>query len=153
MNAFLIIRSATIVCATIIAAVGINALIQIYESHTWPSVFGTIEATELQTSSRRRVGKYSPRITYSYTIDGKSYQNNRISKTDFSSDLGGWAKKMIASYPSGKIVKVYYNPSNHRDSLLQPGIHWHTFVPFAVGAVFLAAVIFSTSKLKQCKLG
>jgi len=70
--------------------------------------------------SRGRID-YAPDIKFAYEVAGQAYSGDRYRyseiylKRDYAADV-------IADYPEGKEVSVYYNPSEPADSLLHPGL-------------------------------
>jgi len=99
-------------------------------SINWPSVEGKILSSEVSsrkgsgTKRSRGSGKtYSPDVVYSYTVEGKSYQNSDIDAGDIGP--GGWStsnhsrvQEIVDKYPEGSKLSVYYNPSSPKVSLL-----------------------------------
>jgi hypothetical protein len=98
------------------------------ESLHWPETPGVVTAsfvyeyTEIDDSEPT----YTPRVDYSYKVDGKSYSNNLIS-FEFNSirnkskKTKSWAVTVISDYPTGSAVTVYFNPANPHISVLLKG--------------------------------
>jgi hypothetical protein len=65
---------------------------------------------------------YKAKIIYSYFVNGSSYSSDNITfTTDSALIYCGNAEKMMAIYPLGKSVLVYYDPDNPENSVLRPG--------------------------------
>lgn len=77
-------------------------------------------------------------ISYRFNVNGLEYEGNKIKYG------ATWGTETVANdycekYPVGKIVKVNFDPMNHKRSVLEPGASWRIF-----GAIllFLAAGAF-----------
>lgn len=115
-----------------------------YESRNWPDTLGTIisshisKQTTRDSKSRTRTS-YTPRIQYQYQVGGQHYTCKRI---EFGGESGGRrskAKKVVDQYPSGKKVKVYYNPQDPKVAVLKAGFSWGAIFAFLAGIVFFGA--------------
>lgn len=98
------------------------------ESLNWPETPGVVTASfvheykEIDDSEPA----YTPRVGYSYKVDGKSYSNDLISfeinsMRSRSDKTRSWAETIISDYLIGSPVTVYYNPANPQISVLQKG--------------------------------
>lgn len=103
---------------------------ELYDSKTmnnWPQTQGTIEESLIayresvhRSGARRRtITLYSPEISYSYIVEGRSYKNNQLTLggNEESSDKEK-IRPIINRFPEGKNVTVYYHPSDHQRSVL-----------------------------------
>lgn len=63
-------------------------------------------------------------LAYEFTVDQKPHVGTRYRYSDGASD-DGYPSEVIQSYPVGKAVDVFYNPSNPQDCLLSPGVEGH----------------------------
>jgi len=107
-----------------------------HASEKWPTTKGSIELSQLGTGTKRqRVGPdrryYYPQIRYRYRVGMREYVSERISAnsvfilgardlSDFKSDPAE-ARAVVARYPGGSTVRVFYDPDDPRDALLEPG--------------------------------
>jgi hypothetical protein len=87
-------------------------------SKRWPTTSATIvsSALELSPDSRRR---YRAAVQYRYRVGGKDYESNRV----FWGGGEGRQKHMasvVATYPAGNRVKVYCDPQNPAEAVLDP---------------------------------
>lgn len=115
-------------------------------SLTWEKAEGIIVRTGLDKSwySTRGGQQYSLQVVYRYTVDGKEYQNDRIS---FFETRGGgsedyYQQQLDTKYPRNCPHVVYYNPSNPAESCLEPGANYFYLT---LGLVILPLVIFGGS--------
>ncbi|GAB4495436.1 MAG: DUF3592 domain-containing protein [Anaerolineales bacterium] len=89
---------------------------------TWQTTSGKITRSETRALKKRDIdGKESvrsaPAIAYEYTVNGKRYQGERISLAEIipESDI----EPLLARYPVGAQVTVYYDPANPRQAVLE----------------------------------
>jgi hypothetical protein len=68
--------------------------------------------------------KYSLKVIYRYTVEGREYQDDCISFPE-RRDVGDEAyyrKELNREYPTDRPCMVYYNPGNPAESCLEPGV-------------------------------
>lgn len=98
---------------------------RIAQTSQWPSVTGKIVTSEVVTGTvkngRTLIVSPHAKADYSYAVNGKSYrgENRRVvSMLHFDSE--GTPEQVVAKYPVGRSVTVYYDPNNPADALLTP---------------------------------
>jgi len=89
-------------------------------AQNYPTAAGVVTHSEVEGHGGRH-GNYSPNVQYKYAVAGKTYSSNRYRFGDVYA-VEGKAHQIVAEYPVGKQVPVYYNPDNPADALLQPGV-------------------------------
>ncbi len=84
----------------------------------WPSTMGSVSASYLERRSSSESGYTNyPIVQYSYQIGGQAYQGLKIAP---GPEVGGTgAGKVVARYPAGAQVMVFYNPQNPSDAVLE----------------------------------
>lgn len=84
----------------------------------WPSTMGTVNASYLERRSSSDGGSTNyPVVQYSYQAGGQSYNGMKIAP---GPEVGGTgAGKVVARYPAGAQVMVFYNPQNPSDAVLE----------------------------------
>jgi hypothetical protein len=84
----------------------------------WPSTMGTVIASYLERRSSSESGYTNyPAVQYSYQVSGQPYQGAKIAP---GPEVGGTgAGKVVARYPAGAQVMVFYNPQNPSDAVLE----------------------------------
>jgi hypothetical protein len=93
---------------------------------SWPSVTGTVTAS--RTARRWGLGNgiwiaglwYVPDITYRYEIAGHAYKGRKITLADTGYPKLKAARDIIARYPEGASIPVYYDPEKPRRAFLEP---------------------------------
>lgn len=117
----------------------------------WPSV--EAEIVESNIIGERA---YSPEISCRYVIDDQEY----LLRTDLKTPAFGRKKSrqqtsriIIAEYPVGSKVNVFYNPANPEDSFIRTGPYWNNFLVLATGIIFLCSglIVISGSLIKLKK--
>lgn len=94
---------------------------------------------------------YSPDVEYQYVVDGKTYQNNRFWQERVQISQVEKIEKLIAQYPIGINITVYYNPTNPGDSYLEalPEINFPRYIIWGIfiliGIVILVFVFIALS--------
>ena len=115
----------------------------------WPSVKGTIADTKIQThlstinnpTTKSTFNKtYYPEITYSWSIDGKSYQGKRygLGYTHPKYPEKMKAKKAVKDFLPGQSIEVFYDPNNPMDAVIDRSEKLVSFIPLFMGLFFLA---------------
>ncbi len=110
-------------------------------AQTWPSVNGRVVeayvAEDVQVDSEGDQNRvFAPRVVYEYEVNGQTYQNNRL-RLGIESFIGSRRKveQELARFPVGSAVKVYYNPDNPAEAVLQPGVS--SKAALVIGITFL----------------
>lgn len=107
------------------------------QAHTWPTVRGAILSSEVESEVKRHDGRpietHAAAIRYTYDVGGKTYESDQIQLggTRQTSDPDEF-EQMIARYPAGKRVTVYYDPTDPAIATLEPG---------APGGIFNMAMV------------
>ncbi|MDX2441130.1 MAG: DUF3592 domain-containing protein [Desulfobacterales bacterium] len=66
---------------------------------------------------------YGPKVFYSYSVAGQNYENVTLSfKQDSHTQSKEYAESIIAKYPPGGAVTVYYKPNSPSNSTIETGL-------------------------------
>lgn len=84
-------------------------------SLTWPSVTGTVLVSQMVEETSGEVSGYSPLVTYSYAVSGQALQSSRVAF------VASKSKKVVAKYPKGSPVQVYFDPQQPSKAVLEKG--------------------------------
>ena len=84
----------------------------------WPSTMGSVVMSRLEQRSSSEGGYTNyPVVQYSYQVGGQAYQSYKLAP---GPEVGGTgAGKVVARYPVGVQVMVFYNPQNPSDAVLE----------------------------------
>ena len=109
----------------------------------WPSTMGTVHASYLERRSSSNNGGSTnyPVVQYSYQVGGQVYQSTKLAP---GPEVGGTgAGKVVARYPAGAQVMVFYNPQNPSDAVLETKApaQWIMWLILIVFDVALCGVI------------
>lgn len=138
-----------IVIGLIFAAVGVGVLIwgvmtvgNAYASESWPTTTG--EIVESRVDRRRSSGgsnrssstTYHAEIGYTYTVDGTTYDGDRVNFGEYGSSNSSHARSVVRRYPVGQSVEVRYDPADPATSCLEAGMSLSTWFVPGFGALF-----------------
>jgi hypothetical protein len=108
----------------------------------WPSTMGTVLMSTIEQRSSSEGGYTDyPVVQYSYQIGGQPYQSYKLAP---GPDVGGTgAGKVVARYPTGAQVMVFYNPQNPSDAVLErkAPAQWIMWLILAIFDCVLCGVI------------
>ena len=118
----------------------LGELIRALASKRWPTAEGRILKCVRDSYSVSEDGPPSglPDVEYSYSVDGVDHIGTRISFADLAYLGDGATAGFVKKHPRGGKVRVFYDPKNPANSLLEPGIRVQVFT-----MLFFAALIFS----------
>jgi hypothetical protein len=123
-------------------------LVQAFASSSWPTVEGTVKAVRVHTESTgsghtRRVS-YRYSVEYAYEVGGQAYTSDKHAMG--SGNTAGRAGTRTEArregrerFPTGKAVRVYYDPDDPAVAVLQPGAsldNWGAYMPVVLGLLF-----------------
>ncbi len=124
-----------------------------WAARDWPTTPGTVLSSTLEIDSDAESTTYTPRLSYSYTVDGAPHHASRITFAQRSMLGESWARKIVRDHPAGAEVTVHYDPSRPWKAALFVGV---TPVAFAqpilgVALVVTAGVLVVASKKKRSR--
>ena len=87
----------------------------------WASTHGTILMTTIQVQRTGTARREVPVVMYAYRVGQEAFQGSRIRVGDElgSITVAGHARNVLARYPVGANVLVYYDPTNPTQSALE----------------------------------
>lgn len=110
---------------------GANTLVTAWRSVTWPTTDGKISYSALHR------GRTVTQLWYEYHVQGVRYvaENYRVggNATPFEDVATAAAQR----YPAGRVVKVFYNPNDPSEAVLEPGAWYGNFVFPVMGLLIL----------------
>jgi len=91
------------------------------ESENWVSASAQIVSGNISARRGSKSTSYVLDIKYAYKVLGQSYENNQFS---FGSEGTGYdtrkkAEGMLAKYPIGNQVTIFYDPNNPQQAVLE----------------------------------
>jgi hypothetical protein len=117
-----------------------NALL----SQQWPSASGEVSISRVvyMKSSSLKFGTtitYSAEIAYQYTVRDRHFTGSNISFDDHGNIDSSLAESTVMRYPTGSTVKVYYNPDNPGEAVLETGFTSDLLLNMVFGALLSLA--------------
>ena len=109
----------------------------------WSSTMGTVTYSAIESRFNGDSTADYPVVHYSYQSMGQTLQGKKIMPGPEAG--GGGAKKVVARYPVGAQVTVYYDPNNPRDAVLERGTPGHVkwlWITIVLVDIFLCALGF-----------
>jgi hypothetical protein len=102
-------------------------------SRNWPTAEGRITQSSIETHmSTDDEGDtrttYGASIHYTYNVAGEEFEGTRRTFTDARTSSMQRAQNIIARYPQGSPVTVYYSEEDPSLSVLEVGVSWFSYV-------------------------
>lgn len=119
-----------------------GSYLELQGSENWPQAEGLIKTSHVETSISRRPNRYSPRVSYVYTVSGQTYTGTEIAFKLLAMRSEQEARQFLTAYPVGSVVKVYYKPAKPSVALLRPGIQGGDYSLFAAPVIFALFGVF-----------
>jgi len=87
------------------------------EVSQWPSTMGTVVMSRVDRRSSGDGYTDYPVVQYSYQVNGQPYQSTKLAP---GPEMGGTgARKVVAKYPAGAQVMVFYDPQQPSEAVLE----------------------------------
>lgn len=121
-------------------------------SRNWPAVTGTITASQVAISTDEDGTTYSADVQYTYVVNDRRYTADTVNFGEYGSGSRSRIDKIVARYPPGGQVTVYYNPDNPGTAVLEPGLSWGSYFGFLMSFAFFiipAAMLFSALRRRS----
>jgi hypothetical protein len=106
----------------------------------WPQIDGTIvNSTIKKQSSRPGTCQYTPIIEYEYSYEDKTYSSSKRRAGNYASGVSADAEAICSRYPVGNQVKVYIDPEDPSNSVLEFGTTPLSWICIILGLFITAA--------------
>ncbi|MCK6538670.1 MAG: DUF3592 domain-containing protein [Anaerolineales bacterium] len=122
MNTELLLTFATIGCVFLVLNAIFLGIISFMRTRMaavsqWHSTIGTVLNSHLERRSSDDGSTNYPVVQYSYQVGGQTYQSAKLAP---GPEVGGTgAGRVVARYPVGAQVMVFYDPQNPSDAVLE----------------------------------
>jgi hypothetical protein len=124
---------------------GIISSMEAFYSQSWPAVEGVITLSQvdsyLSESDSGTTTMYHPQVSYNFSVNDQDYHGDVINMDDISTSDIRAAEKIIARYPKGKVVLIYYDPGRPEKAVLEPGLTGGLFIPLSIGIIITLLAI------------
>ena len=106
--------------AVLFIGLGLRQRRRVGASQRWPSAPGTIVSSKLVEGSSSDGGRtVGAEVVYSYTVGGQEFRSDQRDIGGGGSGSLAGENAIIARYPVGSNVTVFYNPANPKDAVLE----------------------------------
>lgn len=121
----------------------LTEIVRSRRSRRWPSVMGRVLSSEVSSNLVKASTNYWPNVRYEYEVEGMSHNNDTIGFGQNGNATLGMASALVAQYPSGQQVKVFYDPNSPKTSCLQTNtLNSGTYVAVFIGVFFIFGALF-----------
>jgi len=79
---------------------------------------------------------------YHYSVADRKYDGSRVTYSDGINKTMRALRKLQEKYQGKSLMKVYYNPTDPKQSVLVPGLSIFNFTPLITSALFILAGLF-----------
>lgn len=112
------------------------------DSKGWPKTEGTVYFSGTEAGCKYNA-YYLPSIKYRYVVSNKELHGWRISLGARTCTTKNQAEKISSKYPEGKVVTVFYDPTDPDYSVLLVGNLEGGVVPIFVFSLFMMVTFFT----------
>ena len=121
----------------------VRNLLHSAQSTSWPKVSGVITKSEVVWDLRGKEVRYSADVAYDYEVRDKPYHGSSVRVGNMTTKGKADAEQIVARFPAGRPVAVYYNPDDPSETCLIPGTKWvHYLVVVTPVFFFLLSVVY-----------
>lgn len=121
---------------------GIHNIMKNRQSKYWPTTYGEIRKVELSvTEDSDGVNLYKNRVEYKYYVEGEEFISNNIAFGYTSSANEEAHRNIYEKIKKAKIVEVYYNPKNHKEAVMAPGINAGGSIWIILGSLIIMLIL------------
>jgi hypothetical protein len=124
-------------------------------SMTWPSVTGRVSESAVEESTVGTKRSFTARVRYDYVVGGRGYTNRAIGFSDAGGSSRDSAEGVVARYPSGATVPVYYDPADPQNAVLErgasPRVYAMALIPLAM--ILVAVVVWRAQRANGRRRG
>ena len=115
MSGDLIISVSFIVMGSLLTIASLKSLKAAWAMQSWPSTRGEIRSSRIELTGD---GFYKPAIEYTFVIDDRQIAGKRRTLFERATNNRVWADTVVARYPIGSSVMVYYDPNDPRQCVV-----------------------------------
>jgi len=120
-----------------ILGAGIRSYVKAQNARGWLSAQGTLQSNELIKSSGEDGSTFRVSVKYSYTVNGRAYEGDRIAFGYTGSSAYAGHAAIHQKLRGALTLKVLYNPSHPEESVLASGTSRSTLIMIVFGLTWL----------------
>src|SRR5262245_8606822 len=103
----------------------------------WLVTSGTLTSCELTENSDGDGTTWQVKVTYDYSVDGRSYSGDRVAFGYSGSSTHAEHQALHAKLSQAAVVNVRYNPSKHSEAVLGAGLNRSNVIILVFATVWL----------------
>lgn len=119
-------------CAAGLAIIGysLKPMRDARKAKTWPMIEATVVRSDVRevvgrtkksgTNRSESVTRYQADVVYEYTVSGVKHTASRIDYTYHAYPAPDDLAPVLARFPEGATIRVYYNPDEPSDAVIEP---------------------------------
>ncbi|MBK8988939.1 MAG: DUF3592 domain-containing protein [Chloroflexi bacterium] len=119
---------------------GLNVLQKAQASQDWPTADGTIISATVREDRDDDGTSYFADVTYQYTAADRRHSSDNVSFGQYGGS-SRHAEGIVARYPVGQRVTVYYDPDDPMTAVLEPGANFGSYLLVGMGALFIGVAL------------
>ncbi len=114
---------------------GWNVLQNARVSESWPTTTGEILSSNVRIDDDDEGTSYFGDVTFRYVVADLPYTSDNVSFGQYGGNRSH-AEEIVAKYPVGSQVTVYYDPNEVETAVLEPGVTWSSYFLIGMGVLF-----------------
>lgn len=125
-------------------------------ARSWTETYGTVQSHRIEDvewgdeDGPFTIG-YELIVSYKYEVDGANYTNETFKYGKKFFHFKKMALKLAADYAEGRVVPVYYNPNDPKQSVLEWGFGYYGYVFLFFGVFSFIFVIYYKASFKKAE--
>jgi hypothetical protein len=124
----------------LVGGIGLGILKGQRAAQRWPKVTGRVVLSRVETYySEENTKMYKPIVEYAYSVTGKSFKSRSVELDTETGGSEGYAAGIVAKYPAGKSVPVFYDPGDPSHAALETGSAAGYWVLAVAAVLFVGA--------------
>lgn len=124
----------SIVGAAVLSIFFVRPILHWKNAQSWPSTDAEILSSEIETSLAKQSTSYEAKFDYCFEVDGENWNGSQYGFFVFSGSQNG-AEELVKRYPVGATTKVFYNPYQPSDAVIDRSLGpavWFCIGPIAM---------------------
>ena len=136
-----------LIAALFIAARPGKSILLGLRSKNWRRVKAIVASSSLDREGRA----YFPKIIYKYSINGREYIDDTFAFALGNASTKAHSIAVVQRHTEGQEILVYVDPENPARSVMEPGVHWSSYMNVTLMVLFISALGFTQQWLWATK--
>jgi hypothetical protein len=146
------IRSLQVLASVVgafLIGVAVRNIVRGAASRRWPQAQGRILRSFVLVHKHDDGGEsFVPQIEFEYLVEGRTHRGMRLQYGRIGSGSRRRAERVLAPFPAGASVRVFFDPRKPADAVLVPGAARGNAVIVLAGVAFLAGACLIQIQMK-----